>query len=245
MTWHKGRCENKHIQKTTPTQWHFQSFACLLGPRHKLTGGTGQLRHSSTHLHVDGKFSDTAVTYLSATRTELSSCPVVMIPYGRFVWKKNKKQIFLRRLLVAAKEREKKCALPGRTEQRSCSPRLERRHFKTNTNIYLNGVFTVTPARRWAGRWSGLSACRVYVRRISAQFGPDAPTPARALAQTAAAAAAARWAIAARAYTHTCVGNAHTRSQAPALCAVYAPGREPQCVTKPRPLLGNCCEMTS
>ncbi len=47
------------------------------------------------------------------------------------------------------------------------------------------------------------------------------------------------------AHTHT---NTHTETHAHAavpLRSVYAPGREPQCVSKPRPLLGNGCEMTS
>lgn len=97
-----------------------------------------------------------------------------------------------------------------RTEQRSCSPRLQRRHFKKKKQTqknYLNGVLTMISA----GRWGGVSACRVYVRRISAQYGPDASAPARAHMQTTAvAAAAARWAIAACARTRT---RTHTQTQ--------------------------------
>lgn len=47
---------------------------------------------------------------------------------------------------------------------------------KNKHKNYLNGVLTMISA----GRWGGLSACRVYVRRISAQYGPDASAPARA-----------------------------------------------------------------
>lgn len=142
------------------------------------------------------------MTYLSATRTELSSCPVVMIPSRIIDWRKKKNKKAGLSESYPSKKARKKCALfPAgeQTEQRSCSPRLQRRHFQNKRKNYLNGVFTMISAERWGG----VSACRVYVRRISAQYGPDASAPARAHMQTAAAAAAAGWAIAARACTHT------------------------------------------
>lgn len=78
---------------------------------------------------------------------------------------------------------------------------------KQTQKNYLYGVLTMISE----GRWGGVSACRVYVRRISAQYGPDASAPARAHMQTTAvAAAAARWAIAACARTRT---RTHTQTQ--------------------------------
>lgn len=84
----------------------------------------------------------------------------------------------------------------------------------------------------------GVPACCVYVRCISAQLGPDAPTRARLHTATPAAGEPM-----ARAYAF--IGSntlAHVRAPlgaSPFLSPLRLDtGRDPQCVSKPRPLRG-------